>query len=270
MLTRVLAHPLSRGLDIDSPETTAVRRRIIRAKPFLRKVYKEWYRGIAAAVPAGDGGVLELGSGAGFLRDYIPGLITSDVFRVPGVSLVVDGHHLPFPDGSLRAVVMTNVLHHLPGPRRFFREAARCVRPGGAVVMVEPWHTPWSRVVYTRLHHEPFDPGAADWAFPTTGPLSGANGALPWILFERDRARFEAEFPEWRVAAVTPCMPFRYLLSGGVSLRSLAPSWAFRFLRRLEGLLNPWASTWAMFARVVLARTGYAVGAYRLETADPP
>jgi hypothetical protein len=41
------------------------------------------------------------------------------------------------------------------------------------------------------------NPDAADWSFPAVGPLSGANGALPWILFERDRARFEREFPQW-------------------------------------------------------------------------
>jgi hypothetical protein len=61
--------------------------------------------------------------------------------------------------------------------------------------MIEPWVTPWSRLVYTRMHHEPFVPAAAQWEFLTTGPLSGANGALPYILFSRDRAQFELEFP---------------------------------------------------------------------------
>src|SRR5437868_8535464 len=131
MLSKCLSHPLTRGLDIDTPETTGLRRRIIREKAFLRRVYEEWYEALAAAVPAGEGAVLELGSGAGFLKEYIPGLITSDVFAVPGVELVADAHALPFAAGALRGVVMTNVLHHLPRPRQFFREAARCVRPGG-------------------------------------------------------------------------------------------------------------------------------------------
>src|SRR5262249_31802772 len=37
-------------------------------------------------------------------------------------------------------------------------QATRCVRSGGVVAMIEPWVTPWSRFVYTRLHHEPFQP----------------------------------------------------------------------------------------------------------------
>src|SRR5207248_688772 len=86
-----------------------------------------------------------------------------------------------------------------------------------------PWASAWSRVVYTRLHHEPFRPDAAEWEFPPTGPLSGANGAMPWIIFHRDRARFESEFPQWRIEQVKPQMPLRYLLSGGVSMRTLLP-----------------------------------------------
>jgi hypothetical protein len=58
--------------------------------------------------------------------------------------------------------------------------------------MIEPWVSTLSRPIYTRLHHEPFNPDAKDWSFPDTGPLSGANGALPWIIFQRDRHHFES------------------------------------------------------------------------------
>jgi len=247
-----LAHPLTRTLDIDDPATTRLRRDIIRQKAFLRRIYDEWYSAIAASVPEGEGDVLELGSGAGFLDEHIPGLITSEVFPCPGVQLVLDAAHIPFDDGALRGIVMTDVLHHLPEPRRFFAEAARCVRPGGAMAMIEPWVTPWSRLVYRRLHHEPFEPEAAEWEFPATGPLSGANGALPWIVFVRDRARFEREFPQWKIETIRPFMPLRYLLSGGVSTRGLMPGWTFPAWRLLEDLLQPWMDWGAMFAHIVL------------------
>ncbi|MEX2219102.1 MAG: class I SAM-dependent methyltransferase [Phycisphaerales bacterium] len=250
-----LAHPLTRGLDLDDPRTTAARRRIIREKAFLRKVYEGWYRDLAGAVPPGPGEVLELGSGAGFLADFIPGLITSELFPCPGIQRVVDARELPFEGGSLRAIVMLDVLHHIPGPRRFLAEAARCIRPGGVVAMIEPWNTPWSRLVYTRLHHEPFLPAAPRWEFPASGPLSGANGALPWIIFHRDRALFEREFPQWRIGAVRLHTPLRYLLSGGVSMRALLPGVAHGPLRALEGLLAPLNPALAMFAQIVLVRT---------------
>src|SRR5262249_24974746 len=160
-----LLHPLTRGLDIDSPETTRLRKRIVREKGFLFRVYREWYRRIAAEVPGGPGDALELGSGAGVLKEHIPDLITSAAFPGEGVDRAVDAAELPSGDQALRAVVMTTVFHHLPEPRRFLDEASRCVRPGGRVVMLEPWNTPWSRLIYTRLHHEPFDPSAAEWGF---------------------------------------------------------------------------------------------------------
>ncbi len=34
-------------------------------------------------------------------------------------NIVLDAHDLPFGDGSLRAIVMTDVLHHLARPRDF-------------------------------------------------------------------------------------------------------------------------------------------------------
>ena len=91
---------------------------------------------------------------------------------------------------------MTNVLHHLPNPADFLAESLRCVRQGGVIAMIEPWVRSWSRLVYRLLHYESFQLDARDWGFPGSGPLSGANGALPWIILQRDRARFEREFPE--------------------------------------------------------------------------
>ena len=256
MLRSLVAHPLTRGFEIDAPETTALRWRIIREKPFLKQIYKEWYVTLAAALPdVPEGPVLELGAGGGFLKEFVHDLITSEVFYVPHVDAVIDGQCLPFPTAALSGIVMANVLHHLPQPRVFFAESARCVRSGGVIAMIEPWVTPWSRLVYGRLHHEPFQPDARNWEFPQSGPLSSANGALPWIIFQRDRAQFEREFPAWKIRDIHPCMPFRYVVSGGVSMRSLMPGWMFGFWRWLEDLLSSWMDNLAMFALIVLERT---------------
>ena len=116
--------------------------------------------------------------------------------------------------------------------------------------MIEPWVNPWSRLIYAHLHHEPFDPLVAEWEFPPTGPLSGANGAMPWILFRRDRGRFESEFPQWRIRSFRPMMPLRYLLSGGVSMRNLSPGGLDYAVGAAEAL----CPCLGMFACVVLER----------------
>jgi SAM-dependent methyltransferase len=238
--------------DADDPQTTIEQRNIIREKRFLSKIYREWYRHVEAAIPAGPGKVLELGSGAGFLHECFTDVVTSDVLMLPHVQVIADAQKLPFAEGSLKAIVMINVLHHLPRPRQFFQEASRCVRTDGRLIMIEPWVTPWSRVIYRTLHHEPFLPESSTWEFDSEGPLSGANGALPWIVFGRDRARFEREFPMWEIQSIQPGMPFSYLISGGVSFRSFAPGAAYELVRILERIFTPWMNSVAMFANIVL------------------
>lgn len=254
MLRQWLEHPLTKGLSLDSPETTRLRLEIIAGKPFLRGIYEEWYAALARCVPDGSGRVLELGSGAGFLEAFVPDVVRSEIFPCPGIAVVLDACHMPVRPASLRAIVMTDVLHHVPDVRAFLREATAAVRPGGVVAMVEPWVSAWSRAVYGRLHHEPFVPEAPRWEFDATGPLSSANGALPWIVFERDRGTFEREFPEWRIETVQPMMPFRYLVSGGVSMRSLMPAWSFGAWRAAEHALSPAMRHLAMFALIVIRR----------------
>lgn len=253
MLRDLLSHPLTRGLDLDDPRTTFVRRAVLQEKVFLRRIYDEWYRWLAAALPDGPGRVLELGSGPGFLSRTVPGLIASETFLIPGVSAVLDGRELPFRPASLRGVVMTNVLHHIPEPRRLFASAGRCVRQGGVVAMVEPWVSPWAGVAM-RFHSEPYDPEAPDWELPSGGPLTGANNALPWILFHRDVGRFREEFPGWTIETVTPFLPFRYLASGGIGLRLSFPAASFGLLGAMETLVEPLMPRLAMFAKVLLRR----------------
>jgi SAM-dependent methyltransferase len=250
IIQRLLAHPLTRGIDVDDPRTTLLRREILEQKVFLNQLYCEWYARLAADMRP-DSRFLELGSAAGFFRKFAPNLITSEVFATPGVDRVVDARDLPFANHELDGIVMTDVLHHIADVGRFFREASRCIKPGGQILMIEPWNTPWSRWVYQRLHSEPFQP-QRDWTIPNTGPLSGANGALPWILFERDRERFEGEFPEWRIESIELLMPFSYLLSGGVSLRAFVPGWAYRPIRWIENKVNQ--KRWAMFALIKLMK----------------
>ncbi len=256
LLRRILQHPLTAGLSLDDPGTTRLRQRIIQSKPFLRKIYGEWYRMLVRALPAGSGSVLELGSGGGFLKEFHPAAITSELFHLPGIDLVLDGRRLPFAPGSLRAILLLDVLHHIPDVEAFFRAAARAVRLGGRIAMIEPWVTPWSSLVYRHLHHEPFEPEAASWELSPDGPLSGANQALPWILFQRARKTFQKRHPCWTISRIHPFMPFRYLVSGGVGMRSLMPGWSHGAWRGLERLLAPWMDRLAMFAFVLLERRG--------------
>lgn len=256
IVSTLLSHPLTRGRDLDDPNTTELRKTIINNKPFLKKVYKYWYSEIKKNLPPVDGSVLELGTGAGFLKDVIPNLITSDLMPVEGTDLTCSAIEIPLPKSSLRAIVMINVLHHIHDVDAFFDEAAKRVKPNGAIIMIEPWVTPWSKFVYSNFHHEPFEPEAISWKLPDSGPLSGGNDALPWIIFNRDIEKFKTRHTSWSINSVTPGMPISYLLSGGIALRSLSPGWLHAPVSFIEKRLpNSLLKQTAMFSVIVLGKS---------------
>ena len=50
----------------------------------------------------------------------------------------VTAEALPFPDGRFDGAVMLNSLHHVPDPATALSEAARVLRPGCRLVVIEP------------------------------------------------------------------------------------------------------------------------------------
>jgi SAM-dependent methyltransferase len=58
---------------------------------------------------------------------------------VPGArTLAADACALPFRDATFRAVLIRDLLHHLPEPRLATAEAARVLAPGGTLLVLEP------------------------------------------------------------------------------------------------------------------------------------
>jgi len=255
MIKNLLTHPLTRGRDLDSPEITQIHKKIITSKPFLKRIYLEWYKELLTEIPLNvEGDVLELGSGGGFFKKIFSDVISSDVIFIPRLDVILDACHLPFSNNIIRAILMTNVTHHLNHVESFFQEATRCVVPGGVIAMIEPWVTSWSRIVYSYFHHELFNSDIQDWLIPQGGPLSSANSALPWIIFGRDREKFNSLFPEWEIQKVELMMGFRYFVSGGVSLRSLMPIWSYKLWKSIEEGLQSHMDRLAMFAKIVIKR----------------
>ncbi len=240
--------------DLDAPETTIQHGRIVQNKPFLRKIYEQWYcsfLNILPGLPAGK--ILELGSGGGFLKLMDPRVITSDILPLPNCDMTFSAENIPFERQTVSAIFMLNVLHHIPNCRRFFSEAERVLITGGCLFMIEPANTLFARLIYKNFHHEPFDMNAK-WEFPAGGPLSISNQALPSIVFQRDERQFHSEFPLLRLEKIRQHSPFRYLLTGGLSYKSLAPGWGFGFLTFAEKLLAPLYPLLALFQTITIRK----------------
>jgi len=247
-----LSIPTTRTADVDDPNVTFQRREIIRSKRFLNAIYREWYAMQIAQIPDLPGKIMEIGSGAGFMDELISGLVTSEVFFCPFVDLIMNAMQMPLPPASTRAIMMTDVFHHIPDVEQFLREAERVLKPGGRIIMIEPWVTGWSRWVMDHFHSEPMNVTIEEWQFPSKGHLSSSNQALPWIVFQRDFPLFFERYPALQLKCLQPFMPFRYLLSGGVSMRTLAPAWFNGLIKNIEKRINQ--DKWAMFVFLVLEK----------------
>ena len=198
-----------------------------------------------------------MGSGPGLLapaaRDERPDLrwISSDLLRAPWNDLVADAAQVPLATGSVGTVVGLDVLHHLPKPADFFREAARVLGGAGELRLVEPWITPFGWVIYRFFHQEDCRLGVDPWdPFPPGKDSFDGNAAVPWRLVGRTRPwdwrHLGFEPPRWRRSNT-----FTYLLSLGFRERSLLPAGLVRPLLLLDRLTRPLVPLTALRALLV-------------------
>lgn len=242
-----LKEPSLQGLRAGSPEFFARQKALIKSRPLLKRCYDDWYARMLTDVSTVTvpGMLVELGSGGSYLKGLEPSLVTSDV--VEGVAdQVIDARRLPFPDASLRAILLTHVLHHIPDLEAFFREAQRALVPGGVISMIEVAHTPFARLFFKNLHHEPYRDEQHEWTFGQQDSMMDSNQALSWMVFVRDRARFEALFPGLKIECFAFTPWFTYLVSGGVTMRDLIPRFLTAPLCGIEWLLTPLRGVFAL------------------------
>lgn len=206
-------------------------RRVFAEKAVLEDVYGVWFDRLLKGLKQ-EAVVLEAGAGPGFFHSRVrrvrPDLhwIALDLIPAPWNDVVADAQVLPFRDDSLDAVVGVDFIHHLSTPLGFFREAARVLRPGGEVRVIEPWISPFSFPIYRFLHQEgatsgldpkrPFDAG------DEKEPFEGDAGVT------RALAKRVAE-GSWRELGYggrpvfTPINGFAYLMSLGFKKASFLP-----------------------------------------------
>lgn len=67
--------------------------------------------------------------------------------------LEYDGSRLPFDDASVDIVFCVDVIEHLPSPEAFVAEWARCLKPGGLLLLSfgPPWGHPHGKHLWARL-----------------------------------------------------------------------------------------------------------------------
>ncbi|MEP6653870.1 MAG: methyltransferase domain-containing protein [Myxococcales bacterium] len=222
-------------------------RRMWDSNEAVRTLYRDWYGAIAARLPdRGLGPFVELGSGPGFAREFIPGLQLSDVVSAPWLNYKISADELPFANGTVGALVLFDVLHHVAEPGRFLAEAERVLAVGGRVVLCEPYMSPLSFPIYRFLHQEPVvlgvDPLAPQVFDPSGKDPFDSNQAIATLAFDREQGRrsLSTRFPKLVLGPVERLAGLSYVASGGFSRAPLLPVKLWQAIRRLEAALPPW------------------------------
>jgi SAM-dependent methyltransferase len=209
------------------------------ANEALRVLYGRWYRRMAELLPA-PGPWIEIGSGPGFAREFIPELELTDIVKAPWHDRCVSADSLPFADGTVGALVLLDVLHHLSAPTKFFQEAVRVLRPGGRIILCEPYISPVSSVIFRLFHEEPVVMGVrplAEHGAQDKDPFD-SNQAIPTLLC-RPAGQRELEwlFPDLKVVHFERLAGLSYASSGGFSRPALLPMRLWRGLLAIEDRL---------------------------------
>jgi SAM-dependent methyltransferase len=245
--------------DVQSPaERLLDHRRLLAKRPMIRGVFEEFYRRIRTLdeklFGETQGLRVELGSGSSLLKDYYPDVVTSDIIPAPHLERVLDAMSLDLDDQSVRVLYGINCFHHFPDPARFFAEAARVVRPGGGVILIDPYFSPLAGFLYTKLFkEETFDRSGPGWRADEQHDPERANQALSYVVFFRDRARFLAENASLEIVHTEVMNNYvRYVLSGGLNFRQLMPTAAVGALQLLERLASPAAPVFGLHHLLVI------------------
>ena len=260
MIRDWLGAPEIAEVDLDSSDRFDAHRAVLQRKPMLNEVFQEFHALFLSLDRRyfGDtpGLRIELGAGVAPIRDSDPSVLATDVVAARHLDRVLDAQALDLPAGSVRALYGQNCFHHIADPDRFFDEVMRVVTPGGGVILIEPYHSPAASMLFKRLFRsERFDKHDPHWRAAITGPMQGANQALSYIVFTRDRDAFRQRYPELEIVEQQPLGNYlRYLASGGLNFRKLAPDFSIPALKLAERLLDPLRRQLALHHVVVLRR----------------
>jgi SAM-dependent methyltransferase len=238
-MKHAFAEPAIADLSPGSPEWFSAQSAIIRSRPLTKATYDLWYAKMLADAATVESmrPILEVGSGACYVKEVAPDVITSDVVSGPS-DITVDGRSLPFDDGALRAIFLTHVFHHIPDVSEFLSEVDRVLEPGGVLCLIDVAKTPLARLIFGVFHPEPYDESAQEWLLSNPRGNMDANQALSWIVFQRDRLLFERKFPSLKIECIERLPWIGYLLSGGVTKRNFIPGAAASLVLAVQRALQ--------------------------------
>ena len=226
-------------------------------KKILRVIYEEWYKKIIDNLSPVEGKTIELGAGSGNFKEYMPGVISADIDDCDWLDMCFDAHEMPFENESLANIVMIDVLHHLYNPVRFLREAERVLMKKGRIVMLEPFPSPFSLMIYKKYHPEPF---IFDIDYFSKTDIQekdpwDSNQAIPYLIFYKNKRKFLQMFDDKLNIITREKLSFiLYPASGGFENKAMIPDSMIPVFQTIEHLFKPFKDVFAFRCFIVIEK----------------
>ena len=254
-----LRHPLLDNLDVDGLSRFELHQQMLEGKKMLQLVFSEFHRifkKLDIFYLNGSGIEVELGAGVSPMRISYPEVLATDIVMAPNLDRVINAESMNFADNSVRVLYGQNCFHHFPDPDLFFSEAERVLSPGGGIILLEPYYGPAASFLYKRLFSsEGFDKAYSSWKTPITGPMNGANQALSYIVFIRDKDEFSRKYPNLKIVNQSLVGNYlKYLISGGLNFKQLLPNGFIPFINITEKIISPFNRWLALHHIVVIQK----------------
>ena len=249
------------SIDAQAQEYFSKHRRVWEQKSVLRRIYNEEFFSRLLFFRK-DGVSVEVGAGPGFFKSKLPGVISTDIVWCPWLDAVADAQKLPFRSSTVTNIFGVDMLHHIASPMTFLIEAQRILIPGGRLILVEPWVTPFSYIIYRYLHQEDCDLSDRPWELSDSNATLGkkafdGNQAIPYLLFApRHRSQTLASLPALTPLVIEPFCLFAYLLSMGFKPMNFLPEVLYPAVSKIEKLTMPlWRRAAALRVFLVLEKS---------------
>jgi SAM-dependent methyltransferase len=212
-------------------------------KPLLRVVYGQFYARIRENLAPVPGLIVELGSGIGAAKAFIPQCITTDIFSNPWIDRRENAYSLSFRTGSVSNLFLLDVFHHLQFPGTALAEFWRVLADGGRLILLEPGMGVLGKFIYGLFHHEPLGlRRPISWSAPAgfdpeNAVYYAAQGNATRVFLHQE---FPDELAPWRTIRVYKLPDFAYVASGGFSKPQLYPEAILPLIRKIEKVFARW------------------------------